>query len=269
MILFFSDLHVHHTHRFSHITSEGRTTRELEHLMCADKIVEIMDKHPEINKVVFGGDIVGPVGDNLSTQCLDTICEFISKIQDKCIERNINFDILVGNHDTSSHLNNQYSHKLIPFKRWKNVRVYDEPLVENNFVYMPYCISDDYASDFLERIENKEDKIVFSHLELKDINLGNGIFSQKGVSIDLLGQFKVVLQGHYHSGGKYNKNIYISGSTQRLSFKDLGLSRKNILLYDENTGKITRESFDCPDWLIFTDDNIEDIMTVDLNNYVT
>lgn len=268
MILFFSDLHVHHTHRFSHITPEGRTIRELEHLMCADKIVELIDEYPEINKVVFGGDMIAQVGDNLSTQCLDTVCEFIEKIQKKCIERNIFFDILVGNHDISSHLNNQYSHKLIAFKNWKNVNVYDQPVVDGNFVYVPFCINDDFATSFLENVEKKDEKIVFSHLELKNIHLGSGIFSTKGVDFDILNSFKVCLQGHYHNGGKYGNKIYVSGSTQRLSFKDQGISRNNILLYDENTGKVIRKSFDCPDWLMFTDENIEDLLKVSNDNYV-
>ena len=87
MILFFSDLHMHHTHRFSHITPEGRTVRELEHLMCAKRVVDLVDKY-NIDRVVFGGDFVGPVGDNISTQCLDAMCEFIETIQNKCIEKN-------------------------------------------------------------------------------------------------------------------------------------------------------------------------------------
>ena len=57
--------------------------------------------------------------------------------------------------------------------------------------------------------QNKKDKIVFSHMELKDINLGNGIFTTKGISLHTLSEFKDTLQGHYHTPGKYGKNIYI------------------------------------------------------------
>ena len=58
------------------------------------------------------------------------------------------------------------------------------------------------------------------------------------------------------------------GSTQRLSFKDPGKSRNNIIIYDTETNKVERRSFNCPDWLTFTDDNVDDILTTDLNNYV-
>ena len=45
---------------------------------------------------------------------------------------------------------------------------------------------------------------------------------------------------------------------ERLSFKDKGIAKNNIIIYDTETGKITRRSFECPDWLTFNDDNIEE-----------
>lgn len=260
-LLIFSDIHFHHTHRFSHITPEGFTIRELEHISCADTILKVA-KEEQIDKIIFCGDLYGPVGDGLSAQTQVAICNFLSKLKDYKI------DMLVGNHDCAGQLNNQYSHKLEPFKHWENINVFDNPIVIDNFVYMPYSICDEFSESFLENIEDKENKIVFSHLELKGINLGNGIFTKKGIDISLLNKFKKTFQGHYHSGGKYGKNIYVIGSTQRLSFKDPGLSRNNILIYDTETDKIKKRSFECPDWLVFNDDNIEDILKIDNDNYV-
>ena len=98
--------------------------------------------------------------------------------------------------------------------------------------------------------------------------MGNGIETTHGVPLDLLSQFKMTIQGHYHGSSSYGPNIKVIGSTQRLSFKDPGKSRNNIIIYDTETNKIERRSFNCPDWLTFTDDNIDDILTTDLNNYV-
>ena len=261
-ILCFSDIHFHHTHRFSHITSDGYTVRELEHLSCADDIIKICNEQ-DIDRIVFCGDLFGPVGDNISTQTLSAVCEFVDKL------RKIKpLDMLVGNHDLSGSTNYKAVHKLIPFKYWDNVTVYDKPTIVDNFVYMPYCTSDEYATSILENIQDKEDKIVFSHLELKGINLGNGIETTHGVSLALLNKFKMVLQGHYHSGSSYGPNIKIIGSTQRLSFKDPGKARNNIIIYDTLHNNMKRESFHCPNWLNFTDDNIADVFVEDLNNYV-
>lgn len=261
--LCFSDIHFHHTHRFSHITSEGYTVRELEHLSCADDIIKICQEE-NIDIIVFCGDLYQTVGDNLSTQTQAAVCEFIDKLR-----KTKPLHMLVGNHCLSANTNYKAVHKLIPFKYWDNVIVYDKPtVVDDHFVYMPYCTSDEYAVSILENIQDKQNKIVFSHLELKGINLGNGIETMHGVPLELLSQFKMTIQGHYHSGNSYGPNIKVVGSTQRLSFKDPGKARNNIIIYDTETNKIERRSFNCPDWLTFTDDNIDDILTTDLNNYV-
>lgn len=260
--LCFSDIHFHGTHRFSHITDEGYTIRELEHLSCAQTLIDICNKE-DIDRIVFCGDLYQAVGDNLSTQTQSAVCEFVEKIS-----KIKPLDMLVGNHDLSGTTNFKAVHKLIPFKYFNNVTVYDSPVEKDGIVYMPYCTSDEYATTVLENIKDKKNKVVFSHLELKGINLGNGIETTHGVPLDLLLQFKMTIQGHYHGSSSYGPNIKVIGSTQRLSFKDPGKSRNNIIIYDTATNKVERRSFNCPDWLTFTDDNIDDILTTDLNNYV-
>ena len=260
--LCFSDIHFHGTHRFSHITDEGYTIRELEHLSCAQTLIDICNKE-DIDRIVFCGDLYQAVGDNLSTQTQSAVCEFVEKIS-----KIKPLDMLVGNHDLSGTTNFKAVHKLIPFKYFNNVTVYDSPVEKDGIVYMPYCTSDEYATTVLENIKDKKNKVVFSHLELKGINLGNGIETTHGVPLDLLSQFKMTIQGHYHGSSSYGPNIKVIGSTQRLSFKDPGKSRNNIIIYDTETNKVERRSFNCPDWLTFTDDNIDDILTTNLNNYV-
>lgn len=263
--LIFSDLHFHHTHHFSHITREGFTVRELEHLSCADTVLKLC-KEKNIDKVIFAGDAWGPVSDSMSAQTLVCLTDFTAKIA-----KEYPFDVLVGNHDlctADTNIENNNIHKLYSLKYIPNVFVYDKPIEKDNIVYMPFCISDEYAEAYLNSIQNKQEKVVISHLEIKGIDLGNGIFSKKGIDLEVLKQFKYVFQGHYHSGSKYAKNVYIIGSTQRLSFKDLGKSRKNIIIYDTVKDTIERESFACPDWLTFTDENIDLLLKTDPNNYV-
>ena len=260
-IMAFGDIHFHHTHRFSHITDSGFTVRELEHLSCADTLIKLYQEE-HIDKLVCLGDIWGPVGDNISAQTLKAVLDFFKKFNDAKIP----LDIILGNHDIVD--NNLQIHKLEALNYLSNIHLYIKPKEEQSFVYMPYCLNDDEAIRFLENIKDKQNKIIFSHLELGGINLGNGIVTQKGVPLDLLNQFKMTLQGHYHSGGSYGHKIQISGSTQRLSFKDKGIARRNIIIYNTETDKIERHSFECPDWLSFNDDNIEGILKIDNNNYV-
>lgn len=268
-IICFGDIHIHPTHKFSLLTTDGYTTRELEHLSCANTICDLIDKYQDCEKVVFLGDMFGPVGDNISCQSLMVATEIVKRISDKCAEKNINFDMIVGNHDISSYLNNKYSHKLYPFKNYKNVNIYDQPTVIDNFIYMSYCNTDEYPITFLENIKNKEEKVIFSHLEIQYVNLGMGIKTSKGINQELLKKFKQTISGHYHNGVNIAKNINVCGSTQRLSFNDKGIGRNNIIIYDVEKNTITRESFNCPDWICFTDENISDIMNTDINNYIS
>lgn len=267
-IICFGDIHVHHTHKFSKIEQNGYSVRELEHLSCADTICKLIDKYQDCEKVVFLGDFFGPVGDNISCQSMNVVTEIVKKISNKCKEKGILFDILVGNHDVSGYMNNKYTHKLYPFTLCKNVRVFDSYQEDGNFVFVPYFNDDEYATNILNSIENKENKIVFSHMELKHIDLGMGIVTSKGVDPNILKQFKMTISGHYHNGVNYAKNIQVCGSTQRLSFKDKGISRNNIIIYDTETNSVKRESFECPDWFCFTDENLQDIFNLDSNNYV-
>ena len=157
-------------------------------------------------------------------------------------------------------------HKLIPFKSYQNVEIIDTFKEIGDYVFMPYAYDDDMANEFLENIEDKENKIVFSHLELKDVPLGNGLLSSHGASINTLKKFKMTLQGHYHTPQTIAPNIIVSGSCHKTSFKDPGGG--SMLLYDRETNKCARKYFTVPSWYTFDDDNIDEIKDLDPNNYV-
>ena len=267
MILFFGDIHFGTTHRFSVITNNGFTIRENEHLSCIEDLKRVLKEYP-VTKCVCNGDIYGPVGDNISGETQCAVIKFISELAKECKDHDVSLEILVGNHDIIHDATVFGINKLAPFKYFDNVKLYDQPVVDGNYVYLPFSYDDDYLNGFLDSIENKKDKIVFAHVDICGIEIGCGIVTKKGVSLEILNKFKRVFEGHYHSFTNIGEKIIVAGSTQRLSFKDKGVSRNNIVLYDEETDKIKRESFSCPDWLTFTDDNINDVLDVDNNNYV-
>lgn len=265
MILFFSDLHINETAQFSVATETGFTVRQMEAIQCCQDIVDtLQDPQYNIEAVVFGGDMINKVGNNISTSDLACMTKCITMIQQECIKLGITFYIIPGNHDIASNI--QGFHKLIPFKSYQNVEIVDIFKEIDNYVFMPYAYDDEEANNFLESIKNKENKIVFSHLELKDIPLGNGLLSSHGASINTLKKFKITLQGHYHTPQEPASNIIVSGSCHKTSFKDPGGG--SMLLYDRETNKCTRKYFTVPSWYTFDDDNIEEIKELDKNNYV-
>lgn len=265
MILFFTDLHINETASFSTATETGFSVRQMESIQCCQEVVDML-KNPDykFDAVVFGGDLLHKVGNSISASDLACATKCITIIQEECIKQGITFYMIPGNHDISANI--QGFHKLIPFKCYKNVEVVDIFKEIGNYVFMPYAYDDDEANKFLEGIKDKKDKIVFSHLELKDVPLGNGLTSSHGASIKTLAEFKSVLQGHYHIPQTPADNIIVAGSCHKTSFKDPGGG--SMIIYDDQNNTYARKYFTVPSWYTFDDDNIEDIKALDSNNYV-
>lgn len=265
MILFFSDLHINETAQFSVATETGFSVRQLEAVQACQDVLDVLKQYSgKIKAVVFGGDLINKVGNNISASDLATVTRCITMIQEECIKQNIVFYVLIGNHDIGA---NMFGfHKLIPFKNYKNVHLVEKFEIVDNLVFMPYVYDDSAADEFLKQIVNKKDKIVFSHLEVKDVPLGSGLLTSRGASINILKEFKMTLQGHYHTPQQLADNIIVSGSTQKTSFKDPGGG--TMVLYDIDNNSVMRIPFSVPSWYTFDDDNVQDIKKLDFNNYV-
>ena len=261
MILVIGDPHIASYHKFSQVVESGYTIRELEHLQVAKDVVNTMQKY-KFDCVVCLGDVFDKVGDKISIDNMRTVTDWISIIQEECIKQNIPFYILMGNHDCNSA--NGYSHKLLPFKQYQNVKIIDSFEEDHNMIFLPHSIDVEYAESYLQAKTDKKDKIIFSHMEVKDINLGNGIFTTKGISLNTLKEFKDTLQGHYHTPGKYATNIWLPGSTQKTSFKDPGGGYLGV--YDGT--KVIKEEYTGPKWYTFYDDDLDEVKSISDNNYV-
>ena len=261
MILVIGDPHIASYHKFSQVIDSGYTIRELEHLQVAKDVVNTMQKY-KFDYVVCLGDVFDKVGDKISIDNMRTVTNWISIIQEECIKQDIIFYILMGNHDCNS--SNGYSHKLLPFKQYRNIKIIDSFEEDHNMIFLPHSIDIEYAESYLENIKDKLNKIIFSHMEVKDINLGNGIFTTKGISIHTLEKFKDTLQGHYHTPGKYAKNIWLPGSTQKISFKDPGGGYLGV--YDGN--KVIKEEYTGPKWYTLYDDDLDQLKNISNNNYI-
>lgn len=267
-IITFGDLHISSFHQFSKIEQSGFSTRELEHLEVAKDIVKFLQDHTgEVESVVFLGDLFHAVGANISCDNLLTATTFITMIQQECIKQNITFYILLGNHDHNATMGNIYSHKLVAFQYYKNVKIIDRLQEINNYVFLPYTIdNEDVITSFLNKIENKENKIVFSHADIRGANISGEIYCDKGIKFEDLKDFKAVFQGHFHVPQKLAKNIWVSGSTQKTSFKDPGGG--SLLIYDQTINKVTRQTFNVPQWYTLYDEDLENLQDIWNDNYV-
>lgn len=267
-ILTFGDLHISSFHQFSKIEQSGFSTRELEHLDVAKDIVQFMQEHEgEIESVVFLGDLFHPVGANISCDNLLTATTFINMIQQECIKQGIIFYLLLGNHDHNATTGNLHSHKLIAFKSYQNVKVIDTLQEIDNYVFLPYTTDhEDTVTAFLANITDKENKIVFSHVDIRGAKVLGEIYCERGIKFDDLKDFKAVFQGHFHVPQKLAKNIWVTGSTQKTGFKDPGGG--GLIIYDQDIHKVNRQDFNVPKWYTIDDDTLEDLSNIRNNNYV-
>lgn len=267
-IVTFGDLHISSFHQFSKIEQVGFSTRELEHLQVAKDIVKFLQEHTgEVESVVFLGDLFHPVGANISCDNLLTATTFINMIQEECIKQNIIFYLIIGNHDHNASTANIKSHKLIAFKSYQNVKVIDTLCEIDNYVFLPYTNNNkEVISNFLKEIKDKENKIVFSHVDIRNAQIFGDIYCDKGVEFEELEYFKAVFQGHFHMPQKLAKNIWVAGSTQRTGFKDP--CRGDLLIYDKELHKVSRHKFNTPEWYTLTDDNLGELNTISNDNYV-
>ena len=267
-ILSFGDLHISSFHQFSKIEQSGFSTRELEHLEVAKDIVNFLQTHEnEVEAVVFLGDLFHPVGTNISCDNLLTATTFIEMIQKECIKQNIIFYLILGNHDHNSTTGNVHSHKLIAFKNYQNVKVIDTLQELDGYVFLPYTTDhEETIASFINSIQNKENKLVFSHVDIRGAKVLGEIYCERGIKFDDLKDFKAVFQGHFHIPQKLAKNIWVSGSTQKTGFKDPGGG--GLLIYDTEINKVTRQEFNVPKWYTLDDDTLENLNEIRNNNYV-
>ena len=223
MILFFSDLHINETAQFSTATETGFSVRQLEGIQaCQDVLDVLQDQQYHFEAVVFGGDLINKVGNNISASDLATVTKCITMIQQECIKQGITFYVLVGNHDIGANMLG--FHKLIPFKCYQNVKIVDSFEIDGNYVFMPYVFDDSAADIFLNNIEDKQDKVVFSHLELKDVPLGNG--------------FNII---------EFMKNIKRKLTIKALKETDRNKTKAAQLLGYKNSGSISLKELDISD----------------------
>lgn len=265
-ILSFGDLHVYTTHQFSKINQNGYSTRLNEHIATAKLICKkIEEVHPDI--VVLGGDVFHTQG-TLDVWVIDAAYTILSMIRDACNEVGAGFHVLVGNHDLLAD-NNSVTHSLKAAKFYKDLVLHEKLEEFSNLVFLPYVQEAWKINQFLETIENKEEKVAFAHLDFFGAKFHDSLFDNSGIKPELFKDFKKVIGFHYHLPQSLGNNIVFPGSPQRWSFREPknNITRGLILYYTEiNT--VERIALDVPDWIVLDDTNLDEINSLEDNNYI-
>lgn len=154
--------------------------------------------------------------------------------------------VLVGNHEMWSHdlkVSSAHLFELLPKSRWT---VIDEPSVyqlsDKTFIgFLPYTLEQDVEEAQNNLIDLKikpNDLILFSHNDLKGIQMGS-IISKQGFSLEVLNNnCRICFNGHLHNGMKVSSNVINVGNLTGQNFgEDATLYMHGVYLYDTQTDK--------------------------------
>jgi len=222
-----------------------------------------------IDHIIHLGDVVDrrKFINFLSAKHLDE--QFIKPI----IQRDIQLDIIIGNHDTFyKNTNAVNAINALNLELNKNINCWINPetiLVKDiPILYLPWICKDNQLQT-LTAIENTQAQIAFGHLELNGFEMHKGSVCDAGMDAKLLSKFDVVCSGHFHHKSSIG-NIHYLGAPYEMIWSDYNDPR-GFHIFDLDTREL--EFIPNPYSLfhkIFYDDlnnTAESILNIDYNRY--
>lgn len=256
-ILWFSDTHLHPTHRFSHPTRDALSVRLLESIDCHRWVGSQIRTHkPDL--VVCGGDIVHSQG-QVSVDTLHAVALAMNEVNVACHEVGAPLWVLVGNHDKESDDSRMvYASKFL--MGWSGVRIFDRPTLADGIAVIPHLKADEAALKSFAATENLfQADLALTHLDIAEARFHAKLADEHGLPRSIFANFKTVVNGHYHMPQVLG-NIYMPGSPQTFSFREPQSDiQKGIALIDDGVVSFIQNNHS-PQWLTFTEDNLDELM---------
>lgn len=189
----YSDVHL--TEKSSIVRGvNGKYTDRLQ--KCIDSVNFAEEELKDCDIVIINGDFF----DNAHLTALEVTAFSDIKWNDK---KHI---VLCGNHEMGRkdlEVSSAHLFKLLP-----NFTLITEPTSIDGILYLPYGYGMEYY---------KGEKIVFSHNDVKGINLG-GYITQHGIDLNDIDCFFV--NGHIHNGTELKKNVFNIGNLVGQNFSE-------------------------------------------------
>mgnify|MGYP002520697870 CR=1 FL=1 len=232
MILVCGDVHFC---QYSSILRERgiKYSKRLENILESINFVERTATEKNVDAIVYLGDFFDKP--NLNDEELTALKEI--KWSD------ISHYFIVGNHESSVN-------ELL-FNSTKTLEDINRHVIDNfkimtkandsnfDFAFLPYCTEDCRVS-ISKLFNNKETnkRIIFSHNDIKGIQMGP-IISKQGYEIaDIESNCDLFINGHIHNGSEVTKKIINLGNLTGQNFgEDAYKYSHNIMLLDEETLK--------------------------------
>jgi DNA repair exonuclease SbcCD nuclease subunit len=141
---------------------------------------------------------------------------------DPLLERDIQVDMIVGNHDTYFKNTNEVNSPDLLLTDYTNIVAHSRPKsiqVDNlSILIMPWICSENYQ-ECLDSIDQTLSPVLFGHLELDGFIMHKGLQNEGGMDPDIFKKFDLVCSGHFHHRSSRGNITYL-GNTYPLTWND-------------------------------------------------
>lgn len=234
----------------------------------SEQFFPYIDKH-NIKHVLHLGDVF----DRRKYVNFQTARNFDNDFIKPIIERGLNADVIIGNHDTYYKNTNDVNsmRELYEGHSYDKLRLFWDPQTVDydgcEILLMPWICKDNY-DDCMQAIEQTTSSLCFGHLELDGFEMMRGHVMDHGMSPKIFDKFDLVVSGHYHHKSSRG-NIHYLGTAYELFWSDWN-DPKGFHVFDTETREL--EFIRNPNCLFYKlwyddiDKSLDEILDVDFNS---
>lgn len=222
-----------------------------------------------IRTIVHFGDLV----DRRKYININTARRLREDFLDPIKERNLEFHLIAGNHDTYYKNTNEVNAiKELVENAYPSFKTYTKHAESVTFdgvpvLFIPW-ICDDNRKQILDAIQSTSAQIAMGHLEIQGFEMYRGSIVSHGDDRSVFDRFDIVMSGHYHHRSS-DGHIYYLGSHGEFTWSDFDDPRgfhifdtaTRELTFIENTFKMFKKV-----WYNDAESSFEQVLT-DFNQY--
>lgn len=185
-----------------------------------------------ITKIIQLGDIF----DRRKYVNFNTLNMWKARVFKVLEDKNIQMDIIVGNHDVYFKNSNEVNSPSLLLKEFSNINVYsetEEVLIDNTKVlYVPWINASNSVHTF-NTVKKTKAQVAMGHFEFSGFEMHKGHIAEEGLSADKFKKFDTILSGHYHNKSD-NGHVFYTGIPYEIVWSDYGTSH-GFHIWDSDT----------------------------------
>ena len=223
------------------VRNDSEAFRQYQLDFFDNQFFPFMQEH-NIKNLIHLGDVV----DRRKFINHQTASVFRKRFFDRLYEEQIDTHIIIGNHDTYFKNTNEvnaienlyttFDKRNEPFIYTRSQEVEFDGL---NILFVPWICDDNYEHS-MNMLRTSTAEIVMGHLEIKGIEMQNGVINDHGNHKKDFKRFERVISGHFHKHTD-DGQIFYCGAQYEMTWSDYQ-DPKAFHIFDTETREITRIS---------------------------